>query len=139
MIKVNETVRCIYNIYEKHGKPGVTKNCTPNRAEVKRPGFLVHAVKVTKDPKNSGGILNRFSADGKQYTMTRPGGDAAIPYTDPYSTHAVWAKQREGKQEYTFMGIFEADPGSTDALRVYNRIDDKYDPQAPDMAITRFV
>jgi hypothetical protein len=139
MTKVGDTVHYIRDIYDKHGKPGVTKNMTRTRAEVKKPGFLVHAVKITKDPKKSGGVLNEFSADGKRFTMTRPGGDKAVPYKDPYLTHAFWAKLREGITEYTFMGVFEADPASTDALRIYNRTDDKYDPTASDMAITRFV
>jgi hypothetical protein len=139
MTTVGDTVRYISDIYDRHGKPRVRRNMTPNRAAVKKPGFLVHAVKITKDPKRSGGVLNGFSADGKIFAMTRPGGDKAAPYIDPYETHAFWAKLREGKQVYTFMGVFKADPASTDALRIYNRIDDKYDPRATDMAITRFV
>jgi hypothetical protein len=136
MIKVGDTVRCICDIYAKHGRPGVSKNMTPNRAEVKKPGFLIHAIKLLDNPLEKLGVHNEFPKPEK-FIMTIRGGTPNL-YTDPHPMQAIWAK-RTTKQEYTFMGIFKLNVNSTDAKRVFDRIYDKYDPQAPDMEIIRFV
>jgi hypothetical protein len=136
MIKVGDTVRCIYNIYEKHGRPGVSKNMTPNRAKVRKPGFLIHTIKLRDNPLERLGVHNKFPRP-ETFIMTIQGGTSS-PYTDPYPMQAIWAK-RTTRQEYTFMGIFELNANSTDANRIYDRISDKYDPQDPDMGIVGFV
>jgi hypothetical protein len=139
MTKIGDRVSYIRGICRLHGKLLDPGSPITNRAQVQRKGFLVHGVKMALDPNDAGGVLNGFSADGKRYTMTKPGGDKAVPYKDPYLIHALWVRLDAEYPEYTFMGVFEADPASTDALRIYNRIDDKYDPAASDMAITGFV
>ncbi|GHV87042.1 hypothetical protein AGMMS50255_3380 [Spirochaetia bacterium] len=136
VLSVGHTVRYICDIYAKHGKPGVSKNMTPNRAAVKKPGYLVHAIKLVGNPLV--GVLNEFTPDGKTFIMTIQTGDPAKPFRDAYPIQAIWAK-RTWNQEYTFMGVFERNPKSTEAKRIYDRIKDTYDPAIPDWEIIGFV
>jgi tetratricopeptide (TPR) repeat protein len=161
LISVGDTVPRICDIYAKHGTEA-SQNMTPNRAEVNKHGFLVHALRLDgnhdpdnrqrarknefpligwpppKPPDTHPFVINEFP-NAETFIMTIPGRDPTRPCIDPYPIQALWVKLTS-VQIYTFMGLFKRTPKSTEAKVIYDRCNDKYYPaDHPDMKIIGFV
>jgi hypothetical protein len=146
LLTVGDTVCYIRDIYKKHKGPYARKlevitKRTPTRAKVHKDGFLVHTIKVEDNPKK--GVKNEFidakPVNAKKIIMTIQHGNPSNPFKDCWPVQAIWAKLERNRQAYTFMGIFELNPQSTDAKRIYDRICDKYDTADPDWEIIGIV